>query len=141
MNPKVKGNAQAAALPSLNREFRLVPQLQSGTIYCSGWGPRLSYFTKSKFCLKAHQQPCQSVHWKPLEGCTTLPDVQWLSELHKKPSPGFMSTISKLGKRRISRANPNPSTRHSEFNNNFQSTTLASASSYYRISIENCVHH
>ena len=46
----------------------------------------------------------------------------------------------KLGKKRVPRANPDPSTRHNEFNNNFQSTTLASATSSYRISIESCVH-
>lgn len=33
VNPQVTGNAQAAALPSLNREFQLVPQLQLGTNY------------------------------------------------------------------------------------------------------------
>lgn len=140
MNPKVKGNAQEAALSSLNREFQLVPQLQSGTAYCSDRGPTLCYFTKSKFYLEAHQQPYHSQH-RNLQKDPLLYQISGDLLNCTKAICRVYYPVSKLGKKRISRANPDPSTRHNEFNNNFQSTTSASATSSYRISIESCVHH
>lgn len=77
--PKWKAMLRRRFFSPLNREFQLAPQLQLGTIYCSG------YFTQSKFC------PAARPGAAPGTSTRTHHFTFWTAQ---KPSPAFIGIMS-----------------------------------------------